>query len=43
MKEIIDFLEEKVNGKTVFTKELVYELDNGALQASIPIRNPSPI
>lgn len=32
MKEIIDFLEEKVNGKTLFTKELVYELEHGALQ-----------
>ncbi|WP_243099331.1 hypothetical protein [Clostridium sp. AF19-22AC] len=33
MKTIIDFLEANVNGKTLFTKELVYELENGALQA----------
>ena len=32
MKEIIDFIESNVNGKTLFTKELVYELENGALQ-----------
>ena len=32
MKEIIDFIEANVNGKTLFTKELVYELENGALQ-----------
>ena len=32
MKEIIDFMEENVDGRTLFTKELVYELENGALQ-----------
>ena len=32
MKEIIDFIEANVDGKTLFTKELVYELENGALQ-----------
>ncbi|MDO4274840.1 MAG: hypothetical protein Q4D16_14320 [Eubacteriales bacterium] len=32
MKEIIDFIESNVNGKTLFTKELVYELENGTLQ-----------
>ncbi|MCI9211310.1 MAG: hypothetical protein HFI83_11710 [Eubacterium sp.] len=32
MKEIINFMEENVNGKTLFTKELVYELEDGTLQ-----------
>ena len=32
MKEIIDFIEENVDGRTLSTKELVYELENGALQ-----------
>lgn len=32
MKEIIDFIEENINGKTLFTKELVYQLEDGALQ-----------
>lgn len=32
MIEIINFIEANVNGKTLFTKELVYELENGALQ-----------
>lgn len=32
MKEIIDFIEKNVDCKTLFTKELVYELENGALQ-----------
>lgn len=32
MKEIIDFLEQNVDGKTLHTKKLVYELENGALQ-----------
>ncbi|WP_321003118.1 hypothetical protein [Eisenbergiella porci] len=32
MKEIISFIEKNVDGKTLFTKELVYELENGALQ-----------
>lgn len=32
MKEIIRFLEENVNGRTLFTKELMYELEQGALQ-----------
>lgn len=32
MKKIIDFIESNVNGKTLFTKELIYELENGALQ-----------
>lgn len=32
MKDIIQFIESNVNGKTLFTKELVYELENGALQ-----------
>ena len=31
MKEIIDFIEENVNGRTLFTKELVYKLEDGAL------------
>lgn len=32
MHEIIQFIETNVNGKTLFTKELVYELEHGALQ-----------
>lgn len=32
MIEIINFIEANVNGKTLFTEELVYELENGALQ-----------
>lgn len=32
MKEIIEFLESQVNGKTLYTKELTYELEQGALQ-----------
>ncbi len=32
MKNIIEFLETNVNGKTLHTKELVYELENGKLQ-----------
>lgn len=32
MNEIIRFIEANVNGKTLFTKELVYELENGSLQ-----------
>ncbi len=32
MKEIIKFIEENVNGKTLFTKELMYKLENGTLQ-----------
>lgn len=32
MKDIINFLESNVNGKTLFTKELVYELENSTLQ-----------
>ena len=32
MREIIDFIEANVNGRTLFTKELVYELENGGLQ-----------
>ena len=32
MKEIINFVEENVSGKTLFTKELVYELEDGTLQ-----------
>lgn len=32
MKQIIDFLEANVDGKTLHTEELVYELENGALQ-----------
>lgn len=32
MKEIISFIEANVDGKTLFTEELVYELENGALQ-----------
>lgn len=32
MNEIIDFIETNVNGKTLFTKELIYELEDGALQ-----------
>ena len=32
LTEIINFIESNVNGKTLFTKELVYELENGALQ-----------
>lgn len=32
MKEIIDFLENQVNGKTLCTKELTYELEQGSLQ-----------
>lgn len=30
MKEIIDFIEQNVDGKTLFKKELVYELEHGA-------------
>ncbi|MCP1109721.1 hypothetical protein [Ohessyouella blattaphilus] len=32
MKDIIDFLETNVNGKTLHTKELLYELEGGALE-----------
>lgn len=32
MKHIIDFLETHVNGRNLHTKELTYELENGALQ-----------
>jgi hypothetical protein len=32
VKEIIDFIEENVNGKTLFTKELVYKLENDKLE-----------
>lgn len=32
MKEIINFIEANVDGKTLSTKELVYELENGVLQ-----------
>lgn len=32
MKEIIDFIEMNVNGKTLNTKELVYKLENGTLE-----------
>ena len=32
MKEIINFIEANVGGKTLFTNELVYKLENGALQ-----------
>lgn len=32
MKDIIRFIEANVNGKTLLTKELVYELENGVLQ-----------
>lgn len=32
MKEIINFIEMNVDGKTLATKELVYKLENGALQ-----------
>ena len=32
MKEIINFIEANVNGRTLFTEELIYKLENGALQ-----------
>lgn len=32
MKKVIDFIEKNVDGKTLSTKELVYKLENGALQ-----------
>ncbi len=32
MDNIIKFIEENVNGKTLFTKELVYKLENGVLE-----------
>ena len=32
MKKIIDFIEENVNGRTLFTEELVYKLEDGALE-----------
>ena len=32
MNEVINFIEANVDGKTLFTKGLVYELENGALQ-----------
>ncbi len=32
MEQIITFIEENVNGKTLYTKELVYTLENGALE-----------
>ena len=32
MEKIIKFIEENVDGKTLYTKELIYELENGALQ-----------
>lgn len=34
MKKIINFIEENVNGKTLFTKELVYKFENSSLQAA---------
>lgn len=34
MKEIIDFLEANVNGKTLYTKELVYQLEDGVLEGA---------
>lgn len=34
MDNIINFIEENVNGKTLFTKELVYDLENGSLQGA---------
>lgn len=30
--KIIDFIEENVNGRTLFTEELVYKLEDGALE-----------
>lgn len=32
MKAIVDFIEANVDGRTLFTEELVYQLENGALQ-----------
>ncbi|WP_040197067.1 hypothetical protein [Candidatus Soleaferrea massiliensis] len=32
MHDIINFLEKNVDGRTLYTKELVYELEDGALQ-----------
>lgn len=32
MDKIINFIEENVDGKTLFTKELIYDLENGSLQ-----------
>lgn len=32
MREIIDFLQNRVMGRTVYTDELVYSLENGALE-----------
>lgn len=34
MEEIVDFIEANVDGRTLHTKELVYELENGALQGA---------
>lgn len=34
MEEIIYFIEANVDGKTLLTKELIYELENGALQGA---------
>lgn len=32
MQSIVDFIETNVNGKTLYTEELTYDLENGALQ-----------
>ena len=32
MNELIEFLESNVNGRTLYTRELVYELENGSLE-----------
>ena len=38
MKEIINFIEANVDGKTLFTKELVYELENVRYRAFTQIK-----
>ena len=38
MKEIINFIEANVNGRTLFTEELIYKLENGALQVYTRIK-----
>ena len=40
MKKIIDFMEENVDGRTLFTKELVYELEMAHCRAYTLTRYP---
>lgn len=42
MKEIIDFLVANVNGKTLYTKELVYQLEDGGSSFDVDTKTFSP-